>query len=54
MRTCAAISASSGFKAYRISFLNQFFNTDFKAIQSSLISNYGEFAIIKMGVVYSG
>ena len=32
--------------------LNKLFDTDFEVIQTCIISNCGEFAIIKIGIVY--
>src|SRR5690606_3247888 len=51
MSVCTTISSCSGLYANGVGFFNPFFYTDFVIIQSRLTFNYGEFAIIKIGVV---
>jgi hypothetical protein len=50
MGKSAAIAACCGFESNSVGFLNPFFDTDLVAVQSGLVFNYGEFAIIKSGI----
>lgn len=52
VRVCAAISAGLCLKAYCVGSRCKFFNAYFEAIEAGLIPNYGEFAIIKIGIIY--
>ncbi len=52
MGVCAAISTGLCLNTYRICSCYKFFDAYFKTIEAGLISNYGEFAIIKIGIIY--
>ena len=52
MCVCTAVSAGFCLNTYCVRSCNKFLDTDFKAIQTRLTFNYGEFAIIKIRVVY--
>ena len=52
MSISATVSTGFGLQRYGICLCYKFFNTDFKTIKSGLISNYGEFAIIKIGILH--
>ena len=49
---CSTISSGLGFETNCVGFFHPFFYADLVAVQASLTSNCGEFAIIKIGVVY--
>lgn len=48
---CPAVSSSLRFEANRTGLFYPLLDTEFVAVQTSLTSNYGEFAIIKIGIV---
>src|SRR3990167_2001797 len=50
MSICAAISSGCGFESNGIRLFNPFLDTDLVSIKTSLTSNYGKFAIIKIGI----
>ena len=52
MSICASISACFCLKTNRIGSCNKFLDTYFETIEAGLISNYGEFAIIKIGIIH--
>ena len=49
---CSAISSGFGSETNCVGFFHPLFYADLVAVQASLTSNCGEFAIIKIGVVY--
>lgn len=52
MCVCPAVPTNAGYQPYRIGFRLPILDADLIAVQSSLTSNYGEFAIIKIWIVY--
>ena len=52
MCICAAISSSFSLKAYGICLCHKFLYAYFEAVEACLAFNYGEFAIIKIGIVH--
>ena len=52
MGVCATISTGFCLYAYCVCSCHKFLDTYFETIEAGLISNYGEFAIIKIWIIH--